>query len=274
MLCGHVIHAVDLYEREGRASVVRLLRQGEIQQFQGLGMVRQAGELVLIGRTRRLRFPHRQLPLRALEMEERHGGKARQREGNDCSDRRQDVHRSCHVTGAVPDEKACDAAVAGHHRLHLASRRIRIVCGFDIFHAGDLLGCPYQARISIARLQERRLKHRDGIAQGCVLLERKVFITFPRPPIADAGCEHDRCNRKTHACDDQARHRDHALRGRRGGKLRAGNAPSPCPSRQPAPAIQARCFSIDLVHRDAPSLRYGAGDRVTDWALSVGQQIG
>jgi len=175
------------------------------------------------------------------------------------------------MTGAVPDEKACDAAVAGHHRLHLAIRRIRIACEFDIFHAGDLLGCSYQARISIAR--ERRLKHRDGIAQGRMLLERKPFITLPRPPISDAGCEHDRCNRKTRACDDQARHHDHALRGRGRGKLRAGNAPSPCPSRQPAPAIQARCYSIDLVHRDAPSLRYGVGYRVTDWALSVGQQI-
>ena len=188
--------------------------------------------------------------------------------------RRQAVHRSCHVTRAVPDEKARDAPVAGHHRLHLAIGRIRIACEFDIFHTGDLLGCPYQARINIARLQERRLKHRDGTAQGCVLLERKPFIGLPRPPIADAGCEHDRCNRKTRACDDQARHRDHALRGRRGGKLRAGNALSPCPSRQPALAIRARCYSIDLVHRDAPSLRYGAGYRVTDWALSVGQQIG
>ena len=41
VLCGDVIHAVELYEHKGRAVVGSPVCKSQIQQFQGLGVVRQ-----------------------------------------------------------------------------------------------------------------------------------------------------------------------------------------------------------------------------------------
>ena len=50
VMCGDIVHAVELDQREGRAIVVGSFGKRQIEQFECLGVVRQPGKFVLVVR--------------------------------------------------------------------------------------------------------------------------------------------------------------------------------------------------------------------------------
>ena len=77
-----VRHAVEFDQREGGHLVVGAFGQREIEQFERLGVVRQAGELVFVGGAPRLLLARRQFVPRAPQLGERNSDEGHQHDGD------------------------------------------------------------------------------------------------------------------------------------------------------------------------------------------------
>ena len=86
-------HAVELDQREAHHFVGGAFGEREIEQLERLGVVGQAGELVLVGGAARQLLARRHVAARALELAQGKAGKDDERDGDGAEQRHQPVHR-------------------------------------------------------------------------------------------------------------------------------------------------------------------------------------
>ena len=252
-------HAVELDQREAGHVVAGALSHSEVEQFERLGVVRQAGELVLVGGAPRLLLARRQFTPRAPQLRQRNSGEAHQRDGDGGDERHQPLHRLHHRMGFLPGQEAGDAALRVHHRLHLALARARIGFEFEVLEADALLDHAHEARIDRVGFSEQIAEFADRVAQRGALLRPQPLVALPRHFVADDAGEQGRAHGKHREHDDQLRGRQHAFGAR---ARRAARAPAFEPRKQRAAGACARRYGYDLaVHRLLPALRCGIPKR-------------
>ncbi len=209
-----VRHAVEFDQRESRDVVAGAFGQREIEQFERLGVVRQASELVFVGGAPRLLLARRQFLPRAGELAQRKSGETHQHDGDGDDERHQPLHRLQHRMGFFPGQEPGDAPLPVHHRLQFALACARIDFEFEVLEADALLEHAHEARIDRVGFAEQIAEFRRRVAQRGALLGPQPLVALARQPVADGAGEHGRAHRKHRQHDDQLRGRQHAFGAR------------------------------------------------------------
>ena len=196
-----VVHAVEFDQREGRALIVGALGQREIEQFERLGVVGQAGELVFVGGAARLLLARRQLPPRALELPER---QARQSRPATMATAR----RTASAAPSPPEssdgllsqvKKSGDAAVAESITGCISrSPRPGSLSNFRSFRPA-ICSAMRTAADRLPPDWSSAAEFGDGAAQRGVLLERQPLVVLARQAVADGGDHEHAARRQTTA---------------------------------------------------------------------------
>ncbi len=209
----NVAQAVELDHCEARHLLARAFGQSEVEHLQELGVIGQAGELVLVGgATRDLRTLGQVAP-RPAQLRQRDAGEGDQQDDDAGDERHRPVQCLHHRLRGLEGEKANDAALAVDHRLQFTPGA-RLTFERQALEADAVLDQVHKARIDFATRPEQVAEFTDRRAQRDVLLGGAVRVALPRQTVADAAAGERRNHRDPRQQDNQTRGRELALRTR------------------------------------------------------------